>query len=70
MATVSMATNIGKDNIKLRIPVSPLRKPCMVANYFNIICGHCIWGYMYVVLTKLAPDDLKHNFTNGAWWRS
>ena len=25
-------------------------------------------GYMYVVLTKLAPDDLKHmvKFTNGA----
>ena len=39
----------------------------MVANLWSLHMG-----YVYVVLTKLAPDDLKHmvKFTNGALWRS
>ena len=45
MAMVSMATIIGKDDIKLRIPVSPLRKPYMVANYFNILTQFVVTAY-------------------------
>ena len=45
MVTVSMAMIIGKDNIKLRVPVSPLRKPCMVANYFNILTQFVVTAY-------------------------
>ena len=52
------------------MPVSPLKKPCVVANYFNVLTQFVVTvcGYILLVLTKLAPDDLKTHvkFTNGA----